>query len=149
VFPGFLLCCVLFLFGGAVLAIELVKHLVLPGLAVIDAGVLGLDPGQALEKQLAEVAQHGGVAHRKPIAGHEDERFAEDVIDGRGGLELVVRAEKLFGELADAQELLLLTPVMKTKRSATAPAGHLAAAAIGIGEAAARRRFLLGLRGHV
>ncbi len=104
-----------------------------------------------MQKQLADVGQNGRVADGNPILGQQGEEFSQDMIDRRGGLEILERAEEFGGDpfgihASSVKELLLALPVNKAERRIIIQARHAAAAAVSGSLLAAVILFLFGLR---
>jgi hypothetical protein len=57
-----------------------------------------LDLAHRLQEELADVGGDRGVARRDAIGGQEKQEFSEDVIDGRGGAEILDGTEEIRGE---------------------------------------------------
>jgi len=58
------------------------------------------DGGEGAEKEVAGVGHDGAATGRDLVGGEEFVEFAEDVVDVRGGMELLDAADQRFGEVA-------------------------------------------------
>ena len=66
----------------------------LPGNVIQCGGILELEdfilnPAQGLQKKLADVSGDRGVARRDALGDDEAQKFSQDMINGRGGAELL------------------------------------------------------------
>src|SRR6267143_1913071 len=91
-----------------------------PGVRSTTPHGLVLNARKAMQKQLADVGENSGVAHGNQILGQQSKEFSQGMIDCRGGLEVLERAEEFGGESfgihASSVKLLLALPVIEAER---------------------------------
>src|SRR3989454_11384966 len=91
-----------------------------PGVRSTTPHGLALNARKAMQKQLAYVGENSGVAHGNQILGQQGKEFSQGMIDRRGGLEVLERAEEFGGESfgihASSVKLLLALPVIEAER---------------------------------
>jgi hypothetical protein len=67
---------------------------------------------EALQEQLADVGENGGIANGDAIFRGERKKFAEGAVDGLGGSEVVQGTEKFGGNFFGITELAFLDSVL-------------------------------------
>jgi len=91
------------------------------------------DGGEAVEEELADVGEDGGVAAGDAVLRKEGEEFAEDVVDVAGGLEFAGEGGELGGDAVRFEELALFAGVDEAEVRVGGRAGQAAFAAVGEG----------------
>jgi hypothetical protein len=116
----------------------------LPGVGALDAEDFAFDGFEAVEEQLADVGEEGGVARGDTVLGDQGEEFTQDVVEVVGGLELAGEGGEFGGNAVGVAELLLSTGMVETEGGVGVRARHAAATAVGEAEKAAGRIFETG-----
>jgi hypothetical protein len=104
-----------------------------PGGEALGDGDLVLDGGEAVEEELADVGEDGGVAARDAILREESEESAEDVVDVAGGLEFAGEGGEFGGDAVGFEELALFAGVDEAEVRVGGRVGQAAFAAVGEG----------------
>jgi len=107
---------------------------VLPGVGALDAADFAFDGVQAVQEQLANVGEQGGVARGDASLGDEREELAQDVVEVVGGLEVAGEGGEFDADEIRVAELALFAGVVETKGGVGGGAGHAALAAVSEGE---------------
>jgi len=105
---------------------------VAPEIVILGVDDFILDFRDGVEKELAEVSEDGGVAHRETVLGDGGEELAEDVVDVDGGEVFAGgRRGDLPAELLGFQELALGEGMEDAESGVALLAEHAAFASVG------------------
>ena len=116
----------------------------LPGIGALNAEDFAFDGFEAVEEQLADVGEEGGVARGDAVLGDQSKEFTQDVVEVVGGLELAGEAGELGGDTVGVAELLLSAGMVETEGGVGVRAREAAAAAVREAEEAAGGVFEAG-----
>ncbi|MGA2484348.1 MAG: hypothetical protein ABSF92_14675 [Candidatus Acidiferrales bacterium] len=105
-----------------------------PGVGALNAADFAFDGFQAVQEQLANVGEQGGVARGDASLGDEGEEFSEDVVEVVGGLELAGEGGEFGANAVGVLKLALLAGVVEAEGGVSLRAGHAALAAVSEGE---------------
>jgi hypothetical protein len=123
-----------------------------PSVGVTGGDDFAFDQRKAVEEELSDIGEGGGMARGNAVVGERDKEFAEDVVEVVGGAEFAGEGDELGAHAVGFEELLLPAGVEEAERGVPVPAEHAAGATVGGGELAARgngarRGFLSAVSG--
>ncbi len=107
---------------------------------------------EAVEEQLAEIGEDGGLAAGDAIGGEKGKEPAKGMVDVGGGHEFAGDRSKLGGDTLGVKDKALAAGVVEAEGGVAVPAGVAALAAVGVGVAASmladgQRLYLAGIAG--
>ncbi len=109
----------------------------IPNGEAAGAGDFVFDAVEAVEKQLAEIGEDGGLAAGNTVRGEEGKEPAERVVDVGGGQKLAGDGGEFSGDTFSVEDEALATGMVEAEGGVAVPAGVATLAAVGVGVAAA------------